>query len=105
MWFHNARVFRFTKPFDITTDELEEKLQADTFKPCGPQETTRQGWVAPLGKHGETLVHSANGYHLIALRREDKILPSSVIKELMEERAEAIEIIRAEKYAAKKKTS
>ncbi|AFP30323.1 recombination-associated protein RdgC [Marinobacter sp. BSs20148] len=103
MWFRNARVFRFTKPFDITADELEEKLQADTFKPCGPQETTRQGWVAPLGKHGETLVHSANGYHLITLRREDKILPSSVVKELVEERAEVIETDQGRKVRRKEK--
>lgn len=72
MWFRNARVFRFTKPFDISAEELEEKLNTDAFKPCGPQETARQGWVPPLGKHGELLVHSANGYHLIALRKEEK---------------------------------
>ncbi len=91
MWFRNARVFRFTKPFDISAEELEEKLQADAFKPCGPQETSRQGWVPPLGKHGEQLVHSANGYHLIALRKEEKILPGPVVKEAVEEKAEAIE--------------
>ena len=81
MWFRNARVFRFTKPFDISAEELEEKLSSDAFKPCGPQETNRQGWVPPLGKHGEMLVHSANGYHLIALRKEEKILPGPVVKE------------------------
>lgn len=46
MWFRNARVFRFTKPFDITTDELEEKLQADTFKPCGLKKPpAKAGWL------------------------------------------------------------
>jgi recombination associated protein RdgC len=103
MWFRNARVFRFTKPFDISAEALEEKLQADAFKPCGPQETTRQGWVPPLGKHGEQLVHSANGYHLIALRREDKILPGSVVKEAVEEKAEAIEIEQSRKVRRKEK--
>ena len=49
MWFRNARVFRFTKPFEITAEALEEKLQEDAFKPCGPQETSRQGWVPPMG--------------------------------------------------------
>lgn len=91
MWFRNARVFRFTKPFDISPEALEEKLQAEAFKPCGPQETARQGWVAPLGKHGEQLVHSTNGYHLIALRKEEKLLPGSVVKELVAERVDALE--------------
>ncbi|MBZ0333353.1 recombination-associated protein RdgC [Marinobacter sp. AL4B] len=103
MWFRNARVFRFTKPFDITAEALEEKLQADAFKPCGPQETMRQGWVPPLGKHGELLVHSANGYHLIALRKEEKILPGPVVKEAVEERAEAIELEQSRKVRRKEK--
>ncbi|MCK0107502.1 recombination-associated protein RdgC [Marinobacter sp. S0848L] len=103
MWFRNARVFRFTKPFDITAEDLEEKLQADAFKPCGPQETMRQGWVPPLGKHGELLVHSANGYHLIALRKEEKILPGPVVKEAVEERAEAIELEQSRKVRRKEK--
>ena len=103
MWFRNARVFRFTKPFDISAEELEEKLQADAFKPCGPQETSRQGWVPPLGKHGEQLVHSAGGYHLIALRKEEKILPGPVVKEAVEERAEAIEVDQGRKVRRKEK--
>lgn len=103
MWFRNARVFRFTKPFDISAEALEEKLQGDAFKPCGPQETTRQGWVPPLGKHSDMLVHSSNGYHLIALRKEDKILPGSVVKEIVEERAEAIEIEQSRKVRRKEK--
>ena len=103
MWFRNARIFRFTKPFDISAEALEEKLQADAFKPCGPQETTRQGWVPPLGKHGDQLVHSANGYHLIALRKEEKILPGPVVKEAVEERAEAIELDQGRKVRKKEK--
>ncbi|GGE79102.1 recombination-associated protein RdgC [Streptosporangium jomthongense] len=103
MWFRNARVFRFTKPFDISSEELEDKLSGDAFKPCGPQETTRQGWVPPLGKHGELLVHSANGYHLIALRKEEKILPAPVIKDAVEEKAEAIEIEQGRKVRRKEK--
>ncbi|GGC55936.1 recombination-associated protein RdgC [Marinobacter halophilus] len=103
MWFRNARVFRFTKPFDITPEDLEEKLRADAFKPCGPQETLRQGWVPPLGKHGDQMVHSANGYHLIALRKEEKILPGPVVKEAVEERAEAIELDQGRKVRKKEK--
>lgn len=103
MWFRNARVFRFTKPFEITPEALEEKLQAEAFKPCGPQETSRQGWVPPMGKHSDLLVHSAGGYHLIALRKEEKLLPSSVVKELVDEKAEAIEIEQQRKVRRKEK--
>lgn len=103
MWFRNARVFRFTKPFEITAEALEEKLQEDAFKPCGPQETSRQGWVSPMGKHSDLLVHSAGGYHLIALRKEEKLLPASVIKELVDEKAEVIEAEQHRKVRRKEK--
>jgi recombination associated protein RdgC len=103
MWFRNARVFRFTKPFEITAEALEEKLHADAFKPCGPQETGRQGWVPPMGKHSDLLVHSAGGYHLIALRKEEKLLPASVIKELVDEKAEMIEAEQHRKVRRKEK--
>ena len=103
MWFRNARVFRFTKPFDITPEELEEKLATDAFKPCGPQETTRHGWVSPLGKNSEMLVHSAGGYHLVALRKEEKLLPGPVVKELVDEKAEAIEQEQGRKLRKKEK--
>ena len=103
MWFRNARVYRFTKPFDISPTELEQQLAEGAFKPCGPQETFRQGWVSPLGRHSEQLVHSANGYHLIALRREEKILPGPVIKEAVAERVEAIEQEQMRKVRRKEK--
>ncbi|SDX70386.1 recombination-associated protein RdgC [Marinobacter mobilis] len=103
MWFRNVRVFRFTKPFDITAEALEEKLMEDVFKPCGPQETSRQGWVPPLGKRGEQLVHSAGGYHLITLRKEEKILPGPVVKELVEEKVELIEAEQGRKVRRKEK--
>ena len=103
MWFRNARVFRFTKPFEITAEALEEKLQEDAFKPCGPQETSRQGWVSPMGKHSDLLVHSAGGYHLIALRKEEKLLPASVIKELVDEKVEMIEAEQHRKVRRKEK--
>jgi len=103
MWFRNARVFRFTKPFDIDPEVLEQKLAEAAFKPCGPQETTREGWVSPLGKHSEQLVHVANGYYLIALRREEKILPGPVIKEAVAEKVEVIEHEQSRKVRRKEK--
>lgn len=103
MWFRNARVFRFTKPFEISAESLEEQLQDSAFKPCGPQETMRQGWVPPLGKHGEQLVHSANGYHLIALRKEEKLLPGSVVNELVAEKVDALEAEQHRKIRKKEK--
>jgi len=91
MWFRNARLYRFTKPLTLSPEELEEQLAPAAFKPCGPNEPVRLGWAAPLGRHSEQLVHSANGYHMICLRKEEKLLPASVVKEAVAERVEMIE--------------
>lgn len=103
MFFKNARVFRFTKPFAITGQELEEKLMQDAFKPCGPQETSRHGWVPPLGKFSEQLVHSAGGCHMITLRREEKRIPNDVIRDEVAERCDAIEAEQGRKVRRKER--
>ncbi|MAL97130.1 recombination-associated protein RdgC [Hydrocarboniclastica marina] len=101
MWFRNARFFRFSKPFNTDPTRLEEALNEHVFKPCGPQDSFRQGWVSPLGRQGEQLVHSSNGYHLICLRKEERVLPSSVVKEVVAERIELIETEQGRKVGRK----
>lgn len=103
MLFRNARIYRFTKPFHVTADELESQLAESPFKPCGPQESFRSGWVSPLGKNGQQLVHSANGYHLIALRKEERLLPAAVLKEAVAERVDMIEAEQMRKVARKER--
>lgn len=103
MWFRNARIFRFTKPFDTDPARLEEALSEAAFKPCGPQDSFRQGWVSPLGRHSEMMVHSSNGNHLVCLRKEERLLPSAVVKEVVAERVELIEAEQGRKVGRKEK--
>lgn len=103
MFFKNARIFRFTRPVQVKPEQLDAKLADDAFKPCGPQESSRQGWVSPLGKHGEHLVHAAGGYLLICLQKQEKILPPAVVREFVEDRVEAIEEEQGRKVRKKEK--
>lgn len=91
MIFKNARIFRFTRPSHIQPERLDELLQEDAFSPCGAQEASRQGWVPPMGKLSEQLVHAANGFQLMCLQRQDKLLPSSVVNDYVAERVDTIE--------------
>src|SRR5690554_2185186 len=104
MIFKSARIFRFTRPVQIAAEQLEEVLQGDAFKPCGPQEVSRQGWVSPAGKHSEQLVHAAGGHMLICLLRQEKVLPSSVVNEYVEERVEAVEVEQCRKVRRKERS-
>jgi recombination associated protein RdgC len=91
MWFKNLSVLRFTEAFDLTAEDLEQRLAQRRFRPCGSLEPVSAGWTAPLGKESFPLVHATNGYLMVCLQKEEKILPASVINEVLAERVEEIE--------------
>lgn len=91
MWFKNLALLRFTEAFDLTPEVLEERLAQRRFRHCGSLEPVSAGWSAPLGKDSFPLVHATNGYLMICLQKEEKILPAAVINEIVNERAAEIE--------------
>lgn len=95
MWFSNLQLFRLTKPFSQTPEELAELLEPHAFKPCGALDLMSYGWVSPLGRNGTELIHAANGRIMICARKEQKILPATVIRERVQEKAEQIEAAQA----------
>ena len=103
MWFKNLQLYRFTKPFELDASTLGEQLEEKAFLPCGSQDMTRSGWVAPLGRHGSEFVHSTNGYLMLCLKRQDKLLPASVINEELEQKALEIESREARQLARKER--
>ena len=90
MWFKNLRVYRLTKPFTLTPDELSAALEEKAFQPCGKQDLMCYGWVPPLGRHGKEYVHTTNGYMMVCAKRQEKILPGAVVNEELEEKLIAI---------------
>lgn len=91
MWFKNLQLYRFTRPFEHSAESLEKMLQGHLFTPCGNQDMTKFGWISPLGKQAEVLVHEAQGQLLLCAKKEEKMLPASVIKDTLEEKIEAME--------------
>ena len=86
MWFKNIRAYRLSSPFDLSPEQLAEQLEAKCFTPCAKSQALSFGWVPPLGDESEALVHAANGRFLLCLKREEKILPSTVVREQLEEK-------------------
>ncbi|WP_439106542.1 recombination-associated protein RdgC, partial [Congregibacter sp.] len=91
MWFKNLRAYRMTRGLEFSAEQLEDKLSDRGFKPCTPAQPLSVGWVPALGEGAQTLVHAADGRFMLCLRREEKILPPSVVRDLVKERVEAIE--------------
>lgn len=90
MWFKNLLVYRFTRPLDLSPETLEAGLARKMFHPCGSQERVSLGWTPPLGREHGALIHSANGYHMLCLQRQEKVLPPAVVNEVLEERLEEL---------------
>lgn len=101
MWFSNIYFFKFTQPFALDQDELEKSLEALKFTPCGTLDMSKFGWTSALGNNTDAYTHIGNGNIYLRAKKEEKILPSSVIKDLLEEKVANIE--KAESRPVKKK--
>jgi len=89
MFFRNLQVFRIVRTLG-TAEQLAELMAAGKFMPCSALARQSQGWVPPRGNPDE-LVVNAGGQLMIALGVEQKILPTSVIRQHAQERALELE--------------
>lgn len=91
MWFRNLQVYRPGQAFDLTPEVLEQRLRGAGFKGCNRMDRLATGWAPPLGRGGSQLVHAANGYLMICARKEEKIIPAGVVKQLLDDKVAEIE--------------
>ncbi len=91
MWFKNIVIYRFTQEPTFDLESLEKKLEKDRFTPCLSQALSSYGWSSPMGTQGESLVHSGFGFILLCAKKQERILPASVIKDFVNERVGCIE--------------
>ncbi len=105
MWFKNLTIFCLTENLTLTPDELQAKLAQLAFRPCGSQEEFTFGWTPPLGKSSEQLVHSANGFMMLCGKKEERVLPSSVVNEMLQEKIAETEEQQGRKLAKKERTA
>lgn len=103
MWFKNLYFFAFTRPFECSEQDLEKHLNEHLFTPCGSTEQSHFGWVNALGKNGQSIVHTVNGNHLLCARKEEKILPAPVIKDMLEEKVALLEAEQSRSATKKEK--
>ena len=89
MWFKNLVIYRLPADWAYTAAELEEALSARPLQPCSPFDMSSRGWIPPSST-SPRLLHTVNQQHLIALGIEQKILPGSLIRQLVSERAAAL---------------
>lgn len=103
MWFKNVRAYRMTSPMALSPEQLGDQLETARFTACGKSQAMSLGWVPPLGEQTEALVHAAGGRYLLCVRREEKLLPATVVREMVEEKVAQIEHEEARKVYRKEK--
>jgi recombination associated protein RdgC len=103
MWFKNIQLFQFMEPFEFSAEELAEQLRHQTFQPCRGIDAVSMGWVPPMGEEDSPLVHAANGFMMLCLKIEEKIIPGTVVKQMLDEKVQEIEDKQGRKVRKKEK--
>lgn len=104
MLFKNAFVYRITQSFELSAEQLAEKLASESFIPCSGIRPSSFGWVAPIADVEEApLVHEIAGCFLLCARREDKVIPPSALNEALAERVSKLESVEGRKVRAKER--
>ena len=105
LWFKNMMVYRLNRDIPLSADEMEKQLDAFTFSPCGSQDMSKTGWVPPMGNRSDALTHENKGQILICARKEEKILPSPVVKQALEAKIDKLESEQSRKLKKTEKDS
>lgn len=96
MWFKNALVYRLTKDLDWSDAYLQKQLEQNQYFPCNQSDMSKFGWAAPL-RGSENLVFSNGKQILLVAHKEEKILPSHVVKRELDQRISELEQKEARK--------
>ncbi len=88
MLLKNLIVYRLSKNWAVKADDLEQKLAAQALQPCGSFAMESRGWLPP--RDDGRFVYTQNTHWLLTLGVEQKILPTSVIRQAAQDRAAQI---------------
>jgi len=89
MWFKNLLIYRLPANWTAESSAVETQLAAHTLNPCSASEMQSIGWIAP--RASGPLVHAVNRQWLLSLGAEQRLLPTSVVKQFANDRAKTIE--------------
>lgn len=104
MFFKNLKPFRLTQAISLDAEALEAAMASKRARPCASQELTTYGFIAPFGKGEDApLVHVSGDFLLIAAQKEERILPSSVVRDAVKEKVEEIEAEQMRKVYKKER--
>ena len=100
MWFKQLSVFILKQSLQI--DELQTKLEAASFKPCQGLDWKSEGFARAV-PFRDDMIFDAQGSWRISLRQEDKVLPTHVIRDVLDEKIAEIQATDGRNVGRKEK--
>ena len=101
MIFKNAHLYRLTEPLGLSSEQFEAALNERAFVPCSGIRPSSFGWVPPVA--GGPLLHEVAGCYLLTAKREDKVVPSSALADVLEEKIARLEALEDRPVRGKEK--
>lgn len=96
MWFKNAQIYRLPRGYALTADALAAALAKFAFGQASDPSSAQNGasmenagFIPP--REGGALVHAVAGQFLIALQHETRLLPKSVVNQVVKAKAAELE--------------
>ncbi|MGR2661342.1 recombination-associated protein RdgC [Chromobacterium haemolyticum] len=102
MWFRQLSFYRLNQDDAPNNKQLSAALEKRPFQHCMGLDWFSEGWV-PAANHLDAPVYAVRGCQMVSLRREDKVLPSSVIRDFVELKVAEIEDKELRKVGRKEK--
>ncbi len=91
IWFRHLQIYRLAPDHGLNAEKIATDLARRPHISCGSQDLFSQGWVPPAPHMPDLYAVAQGGAVLVCLKTEEKILPSSVVKQQAEERIAQIE--------------
>lgn len=87
MWFKNLCIYNLPN-LSMPLEVFESLLLHHRLQSCGASEARSVGWASPRGN--DLFIHNVGQQWLIALGVEERLLPTSIIRQFAADRAKAI---------------
>lgn len=92
MWFKALQFYILDEQSNYNFQQLEKQVSGFAFQPSSTATPKTWGWYPPTDKKSHPLIHAANGFMMICLKTEEKVVPQSIIKEFLADKVEELEL-------------
>jgi recombination associated protein RdgC len=107
MWFKQFQIFTLSKTVDLSIENLQEKLGLLAYKPCLPSMPLSYGWISPIEREevAAPLLRVIHDRIILCLSIEEKLLPTSVINPILQQKIKKIEMDEDRRVRTREKLS